>query len=236
MRACSALNADRSSALPQPIIAAVDEIATAAGCQLVASCDLAVAGPARAILHAGGRHRPVLRDAGRGALPQRCAKACDGDAAYRRSNRRRRRPAHRPRQPHVSRWRKDRRVGAGASHREKSPQAIRFGKRAFYAQSEKPLSDAYELASAVMVENMLAEDAKEGVAAFLEKRAPTWVEKLNWPYTLLKVAPTNARLMAIDPANEFAKPQARQELGAATCHARSSRLRRDADLSCASLS
>jgi enoyl-CoA hydratase/carnithine racemase len=59
---------------------------------------------------------------------------------------------------------------------QKSPQAIRFGKRAFYAQREKPLSDAYELASAVMVENMLAEDAKEGVAAFLEKRSPIWAE------------------------------------------------------------
>ncbi|MBI5011560.1 MAG: enoyl-CoA hydratase, partial [Methylocystis sp.] len=59
---------------------------------------------------------------------------------------------------------------------ERSPQAIRFGKGAFYAQSEKPLAEAYELASAVMVENMLAEDAKEGVSAFLEKRAPTWAE------------------------------------------------------------
>ena len=48
------------------------------------------------------------------------------------------------------------------------------GKRAFYAQRQMTLSDAYAYASEVMVENMLARDAEEGIGAFIEKRAPQW--------------------------------------------------------------
>jgi enoyl-CoA hydratase/carnithine racemase len=48
------------------------------------------------------------------------------------------------------------------------------GKRAFYAQREMPLPEAYEYASQVMVENMLAHDAEEGIGAFIEKRSPQW--------------------------------------------------------------
>jgi enoyl-CoA hydratase/carnithine racemase len=58
----------------------------------------------------------------------------------------------------------------------KSPQALRIGKRAFYAQRPLPLDAAYELASKVMVDNMLAADAIEGIGAVLAKRAPTWGE------------------------------------------------------------
>jgi enoyl-CoA hydratase/carnithine racemase len=57
---------------------------------------------------------------------------------------------------------------------QKSPQAIRFGKKAFYAQRETSLAEAYDLASAVMTENMLADDAIEGIGAFLGKRHPNW--------------------------------------------------------------
>ena len=56
----------------------------------------------------------------------------------------------------------------------KSAAAIAVGKRAFYAQLEMTLPDAYDYASRVMVENMLNPDAKEGIAAFLAKRAPQW--------------------------------------------------------------
>jgi hypothetical protein len=48
------------------------------------------------------------------------------------------------------------------------------GKRAYYAQREMALSDAYDYASRVMVDNMLAQDAEEGIGAFIEKRAPQW--------------------------------------------------------------
>ena len=58
----------------------------------------------------------------------------------------------------------------------KSRATVRVGKRAFYDQLEMPLGQAYSHASAIMVENMLARDAEEGIGAFLEKRAPVWDE------------------------------------------------------------
>ena len=56
----------------------------------------------------------------------------------------------------------------------KSSLTVATGKRAFYQQKEMDLTAAYEYASAVMVENMLARDAEEGIGAFFEKRAPDW--------------------------------------------------------------
>jgi enoyl-CoA hydratase/carnithine racemase len=56
----------------------------------------------------------------------------------------------------------------------KSPATVKIGKRAFYEQREMGLAAAYDHASAVMVENMLARDAEEGIGAFMEKRAPVW--------------------------------------------------------------
>ena len=56
----------------------------------------------------------------------------------------------------------------------KSPATVKIGKRAFYEQREMGLRAAYDHASAVMVENMLARDAEEGIGAFMEKRAPIW--------------------------------------------------------------
>jgi len=56
----------------------------------------------------------------------------------------------------------------------KSPATVKIGKRAFYEQREMGLKAAYDHASAVMVENMLARDAEEGIGAFVEKRAPVW--------------------------------------------------------------
>jgi enoyl-CoA hydratase/carnithine racemase len=56
----------------------------------------------------------------------------------------------------------------------KSPSVLKIGKRAFYDQLERPLAEAYVEASRVMVENMLARDAEEGIGAFMEKRPPVW--------------------------------------------------------------
>ena len=69
--------------LPKPVIARVHGVATAAGCQLVASCDLAVAAEDRPLRHAGRQHRPVLLDADGGADPRGGAQGGDGDAADR---------------------------------------------------------------------------------------------------------------------------------------------------------
>jgi enoyl-CoA hydratase/carnithine racemase len=59
----------------------------------------------------------------------------------------------------------------------KSSMTLATGKRAFYAQREMPLAEAYDYAAAVMVENMLARDAEEGIGAFIEKRVPQWQDR-----------------------------------------------------------
>jgi enoyl-CoA hydratase/carnithine racemase len=65
-------------------------------------------------------------------------------------------------------------LGLARTIAAKSPVTVAIGKRAFYAQAERPIADAYDYAARVMVENMLARDAEEGIAAFLEKRRPEW--------------------------------------------------------------
>ena len=56
----------------------------------------------------------------------------------------------------------------------KSTVTVKIGKQAFYRQLEMPLAEAYKYTSEVMVENMLARDAEEGIGAFIEKREPKW--------------------------------------------------------------
>lgn len=173
MRACSAVM-QKIVALPQPVIAAVDEMATAAGCQLVASCDLAVAGP-RARFCTPGVDIGLFCSTPAVALSRNVAPKqamemlltgvpIDSAEALRIGLVNRVSP-------------EGARTGARSLATliaQKSPQAIRFGKTAFYAQREAPLAAAYDLASAVMTENMLADDAIEGIAAFLGKRPPNW--------------------------------------------------------------
>ena len=59
----------------------------------------------------------------------------------------------------------------------KSPLTLKIGKQAFYEQAEMPLGEAYDRATRVMVENMLARDAEEGIGAFIEKREPKWQDR-----------------------------------------------------------
>jgi enoyl-CoA hydratase/carnithine racemase len=173
MRACSAVM-QAIVALPQPVIAAVDEMATAAGCQLVASCDLAVAGPRARFCTPGVDiglfcSTPAVALARNVAPKQAMEMLLTGapigaEEALRIGLVNRLAP-------------EGARTGARALAdiiARKSPQAIRFGKKTFYAQREAPLAAAYDLASATMVENMLADDAIEGIGAFLDKRAPNW--------------------------------------------------------------
>jgi enoyl-CoA hydratase/carnithine racemase len=65
-------------------------------------------------------------------------------------------------------------VELGRQIAAKPRRTLKIGKEAFYRQLEMPLEDAYQYASAVMVENMLDEEAKEGIGAFIDKRAPRW--------------------------------------------------------------
>ena len=95
---CAAAVMQQIVTLPQPVIAAVQATATAAGCQLVASCDLAVASHSREIRDARRQYRAVLLDADGGAVAQRFAQSRHGNAAHWRYDLRRRRSPHRSRQ------------------------------------------------------------------------------------------------------------------------------------------
>ena len=161
--------------LPQPVIAAVEGVATAAGCQLVASCDLALAGEAARFGTPGVSiglfcSTPMVA-LSRNLAPKHAMELLlTGDLAD---------AATAARIGLVNGV-----VAPGAALAEalalarriaqKSPAALRAGKRAFYEQAEMPLAQAYAHASAVMTRNMLARDAEEGIGAFLEKRAPVW--------------------------------------------------------------
>jgi enoyl-CoA hydratase/carnithine racemase len=161
--------------LPKPVIARVQGVATAAGCQLVATCDLAVAGEAARFATPGVDiglfcSTPMValtRAVGRKAAMEMLL---TGDMV----------PAWRAREIGLVN-----RVVADAELEEatralagqiasKSPLTVKIGKEAFYRQAEMGLADAYAYASEVMTRNMLARDAEEGIDAFLQKRSPVW--------------------------------------------------------------
>jgi enoyl-CoA hydratase/carnithine racemase len=174
MGRCSAMM-ERLVRLPQPVIAVIEGVATAAGCQLVASCDLAVAG-AEARFATPGVHIGLFCSTPMVALSRNVGRkhamellltgeAVSAGDAHRMGLVNRVTPAGEA----IAEARRLARIIAA-----KSPLTLKIGKRAFYEQLEMGLSDAYRHASAVMVENMLARDAEEGICAFIEKRAPQW--------------------------------------------------------------
>jgi enoyl-CoA hydratase/carnithine racemase len=162
-------------AMPQPVIAKVQGFAYAAGCQLVATCDLAVAADTATFctpgvniglfcstpMVAASRNLPrkkmmemlLLGD----AIP--AAEAKDLGLVNRVVP-----PARLEAETHAM----------AEAIAKKSPLVVKIGKEAFYRQLEMPLAEAYAYTSRVMTENMLARDAEEGIDAFLEKRAPKW--------------------------------------------------------------
>lgn len=161
---------------PVPVIAAVEGIATAAGCQLVASCDLAVATPVAKFCTPGVDialfcSTPAVAVAR--AIPRKAAmemlltgRMVGAEEARALGL--------------VNRLAEDARGAAlelAAQIAARSAVTIRLGKRGFIEQSGLPLAEAYDAASAVMVENMMAADAEEGVGAFLGKRAPHWQDR-----------------------------------------------------------
>ena len=160
---------------PKPVIAEVHGVATAAGCQLVASCDLAVASdvaqfatpgvniglfcstPMVALSRNVGRKTAMKMlltgdlisadDAARIGLVNDVVAAADVRSAT---------------------------YDLARKIASKAPATLRIGKEAFYRQVEMPLPDAYRYAAEVMVLNMLEPDAKEGISAFIGKRNPVW--------------------------------------------------------------
>ena len=160
---------------PKPIIAEVSGVAAAAGCQLVACCDLAVAGRSARFITPGvniglfcstpmvALSRNVSNKAAMEMLLT--GEMVSADKAE-----------------HIGLIN---RVTDDADLEQettalaeliasKSSLTLKIGKEAFYKQKDMPLSEAYDFASKVMVDNMLEHDAKEGIGSFLEKRKPKW--------------------------------------------------------------
>ena len=163
------------AALPQPVVAEVDGLATAAGCQLVASCDLAVCTDTSAFCTPGVNiglfcSTPMVA-VSRAAHPKQAmemlltGETIDASTAKDFGLVNRIVPQQYLRQV-VDKY--------AAVIAAKSPQALRIGKAAFRAQAGLPLADAYDIAVATMTDNMLVDDAKEGIGAFLGKRMPEW--------------------------------------------------------------
>jgi enoyl-CoA hydratase/carnithine racemase len=167
----------RLTTLPVPVIAAVHGIATAAGCQLVATCDLAIATDTARFAVSGinvglfcstpmvALSRVVPRkaamemlltgdfvgapEAARLGLINRCVPELELDAAV---------------------------LTLATKLATKSRSAVALGKPAFYRQAELPLAEAYAHTAEVMVRNMEAPDASEGIDAFIQKRPPVWAD------------------------------------------------------------
>lgn len=163
---------------PKPVIAEVTGVATAAGCQLVASCDLAVAADS-ARFSTPGVHIGLFCSTPMVALSRNVSNKhamemlLTGDMT----------PAGRAAEIGLVNHAvpedalQEATLEMARKIASKSSMTLATGKRAFYAQREMPLAEAYDYASRVMVENMLAEDAEEGIGAFIEKRAPQWRDR-----------------------------------------------------------
>ena len=160
---------------PKPFIAAVEGVATAAGCQLVATCDLATAGAAARFATPGvniglfcstpmvALSRNVPRKRAMEMLLLGEMLSAEEAAAYGLVNR-----------VVPEGQARDAALAMASQIAAKSPATVAIGKATFYAQLEAPLAGAYKEAARVMVENMMYADAKEGIGAFVEKRDPKW--------------------------------------------------------------
>jgi len=161
--------------LPQPVIARVHGIATAAGCQIVAACDLAVAEEGARFATSGVNFGlfcatpgvPVSRNVSRKRAFEMLmtGEFIDARTALDWGLVNRVAPADRLAAETTA---------LAQTMMDKPAAVIAAGKKFFYDQLERPLEDAYALASDVITRNMLCADAQEGVGAFVEKRKPRW--------------------------------------------------------------
>ena len=177
MTACSA-TMQQIVTLPQPVIAAVQGVASAAGCQLVATCDLAIAGTKAGFATPGVDiglfcSTPMVALSRNVARKHAMEMLLNGDIV--------------PAEKAAAMGLVNEVVAAGEERAKaielankiasKSAHVIGIGKAAFYRQIELPLAEAYAYASKVMTENMMARDAEEGICAFIEKRDPSWEDR-----------------------------------------------------------
>ena len=164
--------------LPQPVIAAVQAVATAAGCQLVASCDLAIAAQSARFATPGVDiglfcSTPMVALSRNLSRKHAMEMLLTGDMVE---------AARAAEIGLISRV-----VPAGEELKSavalakqiasKSSYTLKVGKEAFYRQAEMGLAEAYAYASEVMTENLMARDAEEGICAFIDKRKPTWEDR-----------------------------------------------------------
>ncbi len=160
---------------PRVIIAEVNGIATAAGCQLVAACDMAVAGESARFgvnginsgLFCSTPMVALSRNIGRKRAMQllTTGELIDAHEAMSAGI--------------INRICRDEELSdvttkLALSVARQSRAVLALGKKAFYQQIEQPIDEAYALTSNVIVDNMMMDDAKEGISAFLEKRTPEW--------------------------------------------------------------
>jgi enoyl-CoA hydratase/carnithine racemase len=161
--------------LPKPVIARVHGIATAAGAQLVASCDLAVAADDARFATPGVNiglfcSTPMVA-LSRNVAPKHALQMLltgdliDAQAALRFGLVNELVPAAEL---------EERTLALARRIASKSPLTLAIGKEAFYRQAELPLAEAYAYTRDVMVANLAARDAQEGINAFIDKRVPTW--------------------------------------------------------------
>ena len=162
-------------ALPQPVIARVHGAASAAGCQLVATCDLAVAGESARFATPGVNiglfcSTPMVALT-RNLAPKHAMEMLLTGELYDAPTAARMGLVNRV----VADQDLDTAISALANQiAAKSRMTVKIGKQAFYRQREMDLAAAYDYASQVMTKNMLNDDAKEGIDAFIEKRDPVW--------------------------------------------------------------
>lgn len=164
--------------LPKPVIAQVHGIATAAGCQLVASCDLAIAAEGTRFATPGvniglfcstpmvaltrnvpRKHAMHMLLTGEHVSAQRALELGLVNSVVPAGNER------------------EAAIALAERIAVKSAYTLKVGKEAFYRQAEMSLADAYTYAAQVMTENMMARDAQEGIGAFIEKRDPKWEDR-----------------------------------------------------------
>ena len=177
MTACSTLM-QTIVRLPKPVIAAIQGAASAAGCQLIASCDLAVASEKATFITPGvdiGLFCSTPMVALSRNVPRKQAMAMlltgepvDAKTAQQIGLVNKVVPAGTER---------DAAVALADIVASKSAKTLQIGKEAFYRQINMPLAEAYRYTAEVMTENMLAHDAEEGINAFIEKRKPTWEDR-----------------------------------------------------------
>ena len=162
-------------ACPKPVIAEIDGVATAAGCQLVASCDLAVASKA-AQFCTPGVHIGLFCSTPMVALSRNLANKHTMEMLLTGDMVQASRAAEMGLVNQVvsSAELRAATMALAGKIAAKSSLTVAMGKQAFYQQKEMDLAAAYNYASQIMVNNMLARDAEEGIAAFIEKRAPDW--------------------------------------------------------------